>query len=134
MRTYRQQRGKLTINEEDEVRPPIQKLPPRAEKQKTIFIQSKEAIPEKKEEPKPATPAAAPAVTQQPPKPADAKPSTPPAKPEAGNLSRKEIEELASKLATEQVKNLQQVADPFDAWEKAREQILARMLKDYNIK
>jgi general secretion pathway protein A len=45
-------------------------------------------------------------------------------------LSRRELEELASKLATERVKNITTLTDPFEAWEKARNEILDRLLKN----
>ncbi|MDD4869798.1 MAG: AAA family ATPase [Kiritimatiellae bacterium] len=45
-------------------------------------------------------------------------------------LSKKEMEDLASKLATERIQNLKNVADPFDEWEKARDEILFKMQKD----
>ena len=44
-------------------------------------------------------------------------------------LTTKEIEDLASRLATERVKHIKDVADPFEAWEKARSDILSHMAK-----
>lgn len=49
---------------------------------------------------------------------------------EEQKLSRQELEQLASKLATERVKNITSVVDPFEAWEKARNEILDRLLKN----
>lgn len=42
-------------------------------------------------------------------------------------LSQEELEELASKLATTRIKEIKQVSDPFEAWEKARSQILEQL-------
>ena len=44
-----------------------------------------------------------------------------------GELSEKEMEDLAGRLATERVKNLKGIADPFEEWERARQDILAQM-------
>ena len=45
-------------------------------------------------------------------------------------LSDKELEDLASKLATERVKTMKHVSDPFEAWEKTRQEILAQIKKN----
>lgn len=44
-------------------------------------------------------------------------------------LSSKEIEELASRLATQRVNTMKVVSDPFEAWEKARADILQQITK-----
>lgn len=70
------------------------------------------------------------------PPPAETSPATPAPEPpppvsstvrRKPRLSREELENLASKLATERVKKLTDVADPFDAWEKARADILKHL-------
>lgn len=49
--------------------------------------------------------------------------------PKSPNVTQKELEDLASRLATERVKHIKDVSDPLEAWEKARADILSQMAK-----
>ena len=42
-------------------------------------------------------------------------------------LSNTELEDLASRLATARLKQQDSIGDPFEEWERAREEILLRM-------
>ncbi len=47
-------------------------------------------------------------------------------------MSPKEIEDLASRLATQRIKSLKGITDPFEAWETTRSDILSQMIKKKN--
>lgn len=137
--------------ENDKLLPPVQDLPVKEEKnqqtsppltskpeQKPIVKAAPKPRNEKpvlEKEPEQKTQVAIP----QPPAVPETKPALKPEpeqkteevapKPEKKKLSTKEIEALASKLATEKVEAMRNVTDPFEAWEKARGEYLAQLLK-----
>ncbi len=44
-------------------------------------------------------------------------------------MSQKDLEDMASRLATQRVKTLKGITDPFEAWEAARKDILSQIIK-----
>ncbi len=142
MRTYRKQRRKpqnmemievAESNEEElskknETVPPVQALPVREDNSETdtpppVPKPTPKATPKPRKEKSAVKP-----ETEQKTEIAAPKPTA--AGSEKTKLSTKEIEELASKLATEKVETMTNVTDPFEAWEKARDEYLAQLLKE----